>query len=1017
MKSLILTFLLLGAALPLCAATQVTVSELERKLLPASSTSDDKLADQLSELELTQRISSSTLERIQSALPGPKSRQELAILADQSSFLDLPPADLPSLPAPSVADQRKIMSSVVSYVTQTIHQLPNFLATRETHSFRDRPDGTFSYLPIHLTGQFVSTVLYRDGKEVDRTSAVKKASAPDGLVTWGEFGPILTTILLDAARSRLSWSHWEQSSAGTLTVFRYSVPSKNSHYQIQMCGSAPGCAQALTGYHGEIVAEPNSGAILRLTAIADLGSGTDIEQSTGLATGSIMVQYGTVEIGGRSYICPLHSVALAQVVKPQPQHGVIPAEALDHSPRQTMLNAVDFKDYHIFRGESRIVTDAEAAQITGQSEPSASAAEPPPASEPQPTPSAASQAAIPPAASPSETVATSSAAESNSPQPPPATPKSVAPPAEAATASAEPAAIQLASPTIPAPPASESPSPSPDTPDIPVLRTTTQQVLVDVIVSAKNGEPVAKIPQSNFSITEDGKPEVIDFFEEHSSQSPAKLDTPSMPPMPANAVTNVPAAPPSSALYVFLLDSLNSEPQDQVFIHQQILQFLHRLEPGTEVAIFTLGSNLHLLQGFTSDPATLLSAVSGKGAERDAMAQNRSDNADDAAHIANLQNMRASPAAIEALQAAQTSARGYSLGARVSMTFEALNALARYLEGIPGRKNLVWFSSSFPVVLFPTASEMEHLKKNPNLPGAINRIRQTADLFTLSKIAVYPVSGTGVMNSNIGLADSADAGSAGGTGHFGTSASPTSSLTGEALNSGSAVSSMEQLAASTGGRAFTTNDIRSALTRIVRDSDIYYTIGYAPTNPNSSDGFHRNEIKVAGGRYKLEYRPGYNASTDSAPFNGDPITPLLQFGIPPATGILYGARIASVSSPSGEEPAGQNPNLKGPLTRYAATLTIRTQDVSFSQAPGGKRIAKLLIGIKAYAEDGSALNWLATREAIELDEAHYESLLKSGIPITLNLDLPANAKARFVTAAYDWNTTRSGSLEVLPQKQ
>ena len=47
------------------------------------------------------------------------------------------------------------------------------------------------------------------------------------------------------------------------------------------------------------------------------------------------------------------------------------------------------------------------------------------------------------------------------------------------------------------------------------------------------------------------------------------------------------------------------------------------------------------------------------------------------------------------------------------MTFEALSALARYLEGVPGRKNLVWFASSFPVVFFPTPSEMKTAPEQP----------------------------------------------------------------------------------------------------------------------------------------------------------------------------------------------------------------------------------------------------------------------------------------------------------------
>ena len=202
--------------------------------------------------------------------------------------------------------------------------------------------------------------------------------------------------------------------------------------------------------------------------------------------------------------------------------------------------------------------------------------------------------------------------------------------------------------------------------------------------------------------------------------------------------------------------------------------------------------------------------------------------------------MSASPAAIVALQAAQANAHAYSFGARASMTFEALNALARYLEGIPGRKNLIWFASSFPVVLFPTPAQLDQLKNNPNLPGYMNHVQQTANLFTLSKVAVYPVSGAGVMNSNIGLADSADAGSAGGAGHFGTAAAPTASLTAESLNSASAHAGMEQLASSTGGRAFTTNDIDAALRSIVHDSDVYYTVGYSPSDSATDGSFRRN---------------------------------------------------------------------------------------------------------------------------------------------------------------------------------
>lgn len=42
----------------------------------------------------------------------------------------------------------------------------------------------------------------------------------------------------------------------------------------------------------------------------------------------------------------------------------------------------------------------------------------------------------------------------------------------------------------------------------------------------------------------------------------------------------------------------------------------------------------------------------------------------------------------------------FKLDSRVRTTIQALQQLARYLGGIPGRKNLVWFSGSFPSVFF-----------------------------------------------------------------------------------------------------------------------------------------------------------------------------------------------------------------------------------------------------------------------------------------------------------------------------
>jgi VWFA-related protein len=1028
MRALAVFLALAGFMLPAYGARRVTVAELEQTLAAAHSMRDAEVARQLSDLELTEQLSTAKLDRLETDLPGEKSRQALMILADASACLDPPAAEISNQPTPDVATQRKILALTVNYVTQTLHQLPNFFATRVTRSFEDTPavqleigagdiNPNAAYLPIHLVGDSKATVSFRDGHEV--LEKTKLDPLVRNLDTADVFGPILATVLVDAGRSKLDWSHWEQGPTGLQAVFSYRVPKEKSHYTLTYdsiptypaCSTTPQIFSEVGAYHGEMAVDPASGTILRLILLADLKPDEFAPSTSG-----IEVEYGQVSIGGKPYFLPVRSVtsSLAHYLFILGAGGVdsYPCLAVTRS-FQKSLNDVVFENYHVFRTDSRVLTESETANFEhhppfapdGNGSRQSEGANAPPLADTTPAtslPHSSSQAA-------SSTGAAANSANPSAPEPQPA------PPAPSNTANSAPPPFPVAaSPAsnLPPPPAPENTASSANSANIPVFRTTARQVLVDVIVDKKNGDPVPGLPQSDFSIAEDGKPRTIDFFEEHSATAPAPIAQPAMPPLPPGAVTNVPTATTSAALYILLLDSLNTEPQDQANVRDQVLSYLHKMDPGTQVAVFSLGSSLRLLQGFTSDPASLLAAVSDKVAKRDAMVQNRSDNADDVAHIANLQSMRASPAAIESRQAADAAAHANSFGARASMTHEALNVLARYLEGIPGRKNLVWFASSFPVVFFPTPTQLDQLKNNPNLPGYVNEVKQTANLFTLSKIAVYPVSGAGVMNSNIGMADSADAGSAGGTGHFGASESPTASLTGEALNFASATAGMEQLASSTGGRAFTTNDIDNALRKIVHDSDVYYTVGYAPTDTATDAGFRRIDVKVAGGKYKLAYRQGYNAdtaSTGGAP-SEDPIAPLLQLGLPNATGIFYGVT-AAPSADHGSEPAGQNARVKGPLTRYTISFTIRAQDVAFGQAPDGDRIAKLLIGVKAYGEDGSALNWQAHSEAAELDAAHYQSVLKSGIPVSLALDLPANASAQIVTAVYDWNTNLSGTLE------
>ena len=343
-------------------ASHITVEELEQML--GSAGSDKDLAEKLYGIELTERMSSRRLLAWEIRLPGKRSRAALVGLADKSAFLALPAADVPPTAAPDLATQRLMLSRAVEYLSKIVPKLPNFFATRTTVRYEEpsQKEATWKTVAsdrsLHETGTNKTTVLFRDGKEVDTNA--RKGKKPNAreryLNTQGTFGPILAVVFANAAaaRSELTWSNWLQSADGQQAVFRYTVPQQASDFDVEFCCLAdPDGTITLKqkpAYHGEVAIDPASGTILRLTVQADL--------NPTLATGisDIMVEYGSVMIGGNSYICPVRSVALT---RQRTAHLLNEwGESLGVYGRfETILNDVTFGDYHLFRAQSRIITD------------------------------------------------------------------------------------------------------------------------------------------------------------------------------------------------------------------------------------------------------------------------------------------------------------------------------------------------------------------------------------------------------------------------------------------------------------------------------------------------------------------------------------------------------------------------------------------------------------------------------------------------------------------------------------
>jgi len=155
------------------------------------------------------------------------------------------------------------------------------------------------------------------------------------------------------------------------------------------------------------------------------------------------------------------------------------------------------------------------------------------------------------------------------------------------------------------------------------------------------------------------------------------------PKLPANVYTNV-QPPANGAVNVILLDFLNTAPVhaltdpsgptdlsasigNQNWAKQGAMQYLKAMPPGTQVAVFGLSNALHLLQGFSSDPAILSASVNTMQYDTDATGQARL-----------IETMKA-----QAIM-------------RHRMTQEAFSQIAAYLSGVKGRKNLLWLVRPTP---------------------------------------------------------------------------------------------------------------------------------------------------------------------------------------------------------------------------------------------------------------------------------------------------------------------------------
>lgn len=344
---------------PIPHPRRVSLAQLDQLLAASRGESDADLAKQLSELALTERLSEHRLSLFDATASGKRVRQELRILADSSAFLDPPTDEISTDAPPDLNSQQQMLSLTSAYLSTTIRKLPDLFARQTTVRYQETPmyleAGTSVYYqPLHVIDTSTTTVRYRNGYEIAETKPPKRKPNHPELITYGVFGPALEGVLDTIDKhGGVTWSRWEQGAYGRMAVFRYTIPSDKSLRQVWLCclpdGDGTEAFERYTAYHEEIAIDPESGAILRLEFKVDLKSSTPLTRS------DIMIEYGPVEIGGRTYVCPLRSVTVVRGRSVRVLSDWDEAYKV-YGPYATMLNDVSFDRYHVFRSESHVLT-------------------------------------------------------------------------------------------------------------------------------------------------------------------------------------------------------------------------------------------------------------------------------------------------------------------------------------------------------------------------------------------------------------------------------------------------------------------------------------------------------------------------------------------------------------------------------------------------------------------------------------------------------------------------------------
>jgi hypothetical protein len=180
-----------------------------------------------------------------------------------------------------------------------------------------------------------AAVVYEDGREDYRNITVngravnKKMDEIGGNTSTGEFGTILLNLFHPQTDANFKWIKESVTSRMTTAVYDFSVTQPHSSWEIQVEGQ-----HALPAYTGTVWIDTNAARVMRIEMEArPVDFPIDMIQTA--------VDYDFVSLGTERFLLPTRSESIT----------------CQRSSVVCGRNVIDFRNYHKYLGESKIIFD------------------------------------------------------------------------------------------------------------------------------------------------------------------------------------------------------------------------------------------------------------------------------------------------------------------------------------------------------------------------------------------------------------------------------------------------------------------------------------------------------------------------------------------------------------------------------------------------------------------------------------------------------------------------------------